>query len=221
MRSYSTVATACLLFLVGCSKTSAPLAPWLYLPTVGQRGDTIRGTVTSFDKDHDSLYYLVDWGDGSPPVWAGPAASAADCDIFHVYSDTGDFGVVAKAKDSTRESGWSDTFYVLVIDYTPSAPTRPAGPDSVKVGDTATYHTAAGDPLSRRVSIQFDWGDTLGDWGPFIAPNEPYFAPHAFSRAGTMLVRARARDSLEHFSNWSDAETVRVTAAKWPSPDSE
>lgn len=213
MRKCWAVAFACLLFLVGCSKDYAPLAPWLFLPSVAQRGDTVSGTVSSYDKNHDSLYFLIDWGDGSTPLWVGPAASAAEYDISHAYGDTGVFGVVAKAKDSTLESGWSDTFYILVVDYRPYVPEKPEGPDSVKVGDSVTYVTAAGHPLSKRVSIQFDWGDTLSDWSQFMPPDTPYSVRHAFDYAGTMLVRARARDSLEHISAWSQPESVLVVGS--------
>ena len=84
----------------------------------------------------------------------------------------------------------------------------------MSVGDSVTYVTAAGHPLLRKVSIQFDWRDTLSDWSEFIPPDQFYYARHAFAHAGSMLVRARAKDSLEHVSDWSKPESVQVEAPK-------
>ena len=72
--------------------------------------------------------------------------------------------------------------------------------------------TAAGHPLLSKVSIQFDWGDTLSDWSEFMAANDFYHARHAFAHVGEMLVRARARDALDHISAWSKPESVFVKA---------
>jgi hypothetical protein len=206
------VPIACLLVLAGCSNNHAPLVPSLLAPTMAQRGDSIRVRVSSFDKDADSLYFLVDWGDGIQSGWVGPVPSASDYEVFHVYNDTGVFGVLAKSKDSTNESGWSDTSFIHVGEYGPFVPHRPSGPETVSVGDSVTYITAAGHPLGTKVSLQYDWGDSLSDWSEFIAANQFYHLRHAFAQAGTMLVRARARDALDHISNWSKPETVNVEA---------
>ena len=212
MRIRWAVPIACLLVLAGCSNNRAPLVPSLFVPTLAQRGDSVQARVSSYDKDADSLYFLIEWGDGTQSGWVGPVASATDTWVFHVYGDTGVFGVLAKAKDATHETGWSDTSFIHVGEYGPFIPHRPSGPKTVSVGDSVTYVTAAGHPLLRKVSIQFDWGDTLGEWGEFIAADQFYHARHAFARAGTMLVRARARDAVDHISDWSKPETVQVTA---------
>jgi hypothetical protein len=217
-----TVPIASLLVLVGCSQNLAPLVPSLFVPTMAQRGDSVRAWVSSYDKDADSLYFFIEWGDGTESGWVGPVLSATDCVISHAYGDTGVFGVRAKAKDATHETVWSDTSFISVAEYGPFVPYRPSGRDTISVGDSATYVTAAGHPLLRKVSIQFDWGDTLGDWGEFIGANQFHYVRHAFARAGTMLVRARARDALDHISDWSKPESVLVKAkdeARSPNPD--
>ncbi len=199
-----------LLVLAGCSKNHAPLIPSLTIPDIAQRGDSVRAWVFSYDKDADSLHFFIEWGDGTESGWFGPVPSATDYTLTHVYEDTGAFPVRAKAKDAVHESGWSDTSLVRVAEYGPFVPHRPTGPDTVSVGDSVTYVTAAGHPLRRDVSLQFDWGDTLGDWSEYIRPDVFFSARHAFSRTGTMLVRARARDALDHISDWSKPETVEV-----------
>jgi hypothetical protein len=206
------VPVACLLVLAGCPGNYAPVVPSLLAPTLAQRGDSIRVRVSSYDKDADSLYFFIEWGDGTESGWLGPVPSASDYEIHHAYSDTGIAAVLAKAKDETHETGWSDTSFIDVGEYGPLVPHRPSGPDTVSAGDSVTYITAAGHPLGSKVSLQFDWGDTLSDWSGFIAANQFYYLRHAFAHAGMMLVRARARDTLEHVSDWSRPESVQVEA---------
>jgi hypothetical protein len=128
----------------------------------------------------------------------------------HVYGDTGVFGVRAKAKDAIHETVWSDTSFIHVGEYGPDIPHRPSGPDTVPVGDSVAYVTATGHPLLKRVAFQFDWGDTIGDWGGFVAAGEFFPGRHAFTRGGTMAVRVRAKDTLEHVTDWSRPESVFV-----------
>jgi hypothetical protein len=210
MRMPWVVLIVCLLALAGCPSSHAPLVPLLFVPDIAQRGDSVRATIFCYDKDADSLYFFVEWGDGTKSDWVGPAPSASDNYLYHTYGDTGVFAVLAKAKDETHETGWSDTSFIRIGEYGPYVPHRPAGPETVSVGDSANYVTAAGHPLNRRVAIQFDWGDTLGEWGEYTRPNVFVTVRHAFSLAGTMLVRARARDTLAHVSDWSKPETVLV-----------
>jgi hypothetical protein len=115
-----------------------------------------------------------------------------------------------KARDAEFESGWSDSFPVNVGEYGPFIPHRPAGRESVEVGDMASYTTAAGHPLNKDVGFQFDWGDTIGNWGEYVKAGENYTAAHVFARPGLVLVRARARDTLNHLTDWSKPESVVV-----------
>jgi hypothetical protein len=200
----------CLAALAGCQKNRPPLVASIMAPTIAQRGDSVWIELYSLDPDGDSLSLLTDWADGSDPAWVGPMPSGSDCRLAHVYGDTGVFGIRAKARDAENESDWSEACTVHVGEYGPGIPRRPTGPDTVAIGDSATYRTSAAHPLGKSVAFQFDWGDTVGDWGEFVAAGEFYSTPHAFSRGGTMAVRARARDTLEHVSDWSGPETVFV-----------
>ncbi len=200
----------CLLVLAGCPKNQPPLVPSLDGPTIGERGDSVRLWAYSFDPDFDSLSYFFEWGDGTQSGWVGPVLSGVECGVAHFYADTGLYGARAKSKDADHETGWSDTLFVRIGDYGPYVPHRPSGPDTVPVGDSASYVTTAGHPLLRRVAFQFDWGDTIGDWGGFVRAGEFYSARHAFIRGGVMAVRARAKDTLDHVSDWSGPESVVV-----------
>jgi hypothetical protein len=205
------VLSALVLFVVvGCHRNSPPTVPLLDGPQMVQRVDSVRLRAYSFDPDSDSLSYVFDWGDGTQSGWVGPEPSGADCGLAHFYPDTGVYGARAKSKDAAHETGWSDTSFIHVGEYGPYVPHRPSGPDTVPVGDSATFVTAAGHPLQKHVAFQFDWGDTVGEWSGFIRAGEFFPARHAFTRGGMMLVRARARDTLEHVSDWSKPESVTV-----------
>jgi len=204
------MALAGLVVLAGCPRNRPPLPPFVEAPTIAQRGDSLRVRVSSYDADSDSLWFLLDWGDGEGSGWVGPLEPGAKLSLAHAYQDTGFYGVRAQAKDAALTSDWSEASPVHVGEYGPGVPHRPSGPETVPVGDSATYVTLAGHPLAKQVSIQFDWGDTVGDWGRFIAAGEFYSARHAFRRGGTMLVRARARDTLEQVSDWSKPKSVIV-----------
>jgi hypothetical protein len=210
MQKYLGLLIPCLLVLAGCPKNKSPLVPSLQGPTIGQRGDSIRLWAYSFDPESDSLSYLFDWGDGTQSAWVGPVQPGAECGLAHVYPDTGVYGARAKSKDAGHETGWSDTAFVQVGEYGPYVPHRPSGPGTVAVGDSVTFVTMAGHPLQRRVAFQFDWGDTVGNWSGFVRAGELFSARHAFARGGTMPVRARAKDTLEHVSEWSKPESVVV-----------
>jgi hypothetical protein len=66
--------------------------------------------------------------------------------------------------------------------------------------------------LHERVAFRFDWGDgDTSGWGSFIRPGNQSAASHTFTRRCTCALRAQARDSLEHYSNWSKPESVFVS----------
>jgi hypothetical protein len=210
MQKWTRTAIACLLVLAGCPENRPPLEPTLDVPTMAQRGDSVRVRVYSFDPDDDSLSMFLEWGDGTESGWVGPLPSPADCGLVHAYGDTGVYGVRARAKDAVHETVWSETCFIRVGEYGPDVPHRPSGPDTVPVGDSAAYVTAAGHPLLKRVAFQFDWGDTVGDWSGFVAAGEFYAGRHAFVHGGWVAVRARAKDTLEHVTDWSGPESVMV-----------
>jgi hypothetical protein len=204
------LAIICLLVLAGCPKNKPPTIPLLDGPELVQRGDSVRLSAYSIDPDYDSLSYLFDWGDGTQSGWVGPEPSGTGCGLAHLYLDTGAYGARAKSKDAAHETDWSDTSFIYVGEYGPYVPHRPSGPDTATVGDSTTFVTSASHPLRRRVAFQFDWGDTIGEWSEFVGSGKIFAARHAFTRGGVMAVRARARDTLEHVSDWSKPESVVV-----------
>lgn len=210
MKHLAFAGLALALAFLGCGRNRAPLTPGLNGPTMVQFGDSTWLEANTFDPDGDSVSYLFDWRDGSDTSWTGPVPSGAGCVRTHAFPDTGSFAVRVRARDGRQETAWSEDFAVHVGEFGPFVPHRPSGRDSVAVGDSASYVTVAGHPLKRRVAFQFDWGDVVGDWSGFVDAGELYPARHAFTRGGLALVRARAKDTLEHVSDWSKPESVVV-----------
>ncbi len=78
------------------------------------------------------------------------------------------------------------------------------------VGDTVQFITRAGHPLQERVAVQFCFGEVLTEWSRFVLPDSIVKILYVFLRPGVFEVRARAKDSLEHISEWSSPKVVWV-----------
>ncbi len=159
----------------------------------------------------ESTAYVIDWGDAGGGETTAFCSVAEACAVSHTYSDSGDYEIRALAWDGKHSSGWSSGYPVEVRPFGPAVPRRPAGRDSVAAGDTARYITYCRHPLGEPVSYQFDWGDSLGGYGPFVSPDSVFSAPHSWGLPGAFAVRARSRDTTGAESAWSDAIEVIVT----------
>ncbi|MFO7638965.1 MAG: PKD domain-containing protein [bacterium] len=202
------VVLALLVMLGGC-RNSPPEPPLLSGQARLRPGDTLRLSAWSVDPDGDSVGYRVDWGDGNESDWSDWYPSGERAAFAHGYGDTGRFEVTARARDRDAPGAVSDPFFARVYEYGPSRPSRPRlAADTVVVGDSFGCMSSAAHPLNERVALQFDWGDTLGDWSDFVKPDSWLVVRHAYSDPGSYAVRARARDSLGHVSDWSDSTAV-------------
>lgn len=202
---------ACFIsLLAGCGNVP-PEPPLLSGPARLRPADSLRVTAWSVDADGDSLGYRAAWGDGGESDWSPWVASGERAGLAHVYGDTGRFGVTARARDRKAESAESGAMFVAVYDYGPDRPLRPRpAADTVAVGDSLGCLSSAGHPLDERVALQFDWGDTLGGWTGYARPGEWLRSRHAYAEPGSYAIRARARDTSGHVSDWSDSTSVLV-----------
>jgi hypothetical protein len=65
--------------------------------------------VYTLDPDHDDVFYLVDWDDGSSSDWLGPYPYGEIVEISHEWTEPGTYEIKAKARDiHDGESDWSD-----------------------------------------------------------------------------------------------------------------
>ncbi|MFO7675921.1 MAG: hypothetical protein R6X12_06375 [bacterium] len=204
---------ACLACLLAGCGSNLPEPPLLFGPTRLRPGDTLRLEAWSTDQDGDSLQYRVVWGDGAESDWSRWYPSGERVGFARAYQDTGRFDVLARARDRVGEGGASGPLPVQVFDFGPYRPTRPQlAADTARAGDTLGCVSSAGHPLNERVALQFDWGDTLGDWSAYVRAGEWLRMRHSYPAPGTYGIRARARDTSGHVSGWSDSVSVLILA---------
>ncbi len=208
-------ATAMVLATVGCSNRP-PSAPIVYGPTMLRPNTEAWFSCVSVDAEDDDVSYQFSWGDGTCGEWSEWNPPGLEYSETHSYTDTGIFNVTCRARDEKHETGWTDSLTVRVYDYAPFVPHRPSGPDTVLVGDTVLFLGCGDHPLGERIALQFDWGDTLGEWSGLEAPRTWVKMSHVYWQGGVFAVRARARDSLEHITDWSKPETVLVVDSFGP-----
>ncbi len=198
-----------LLMVVAC-QNHPPSAPIVNGTTRCRPGDTARFQAVAVDPEEDSLNYDFSWGDGLGSGWSGWLPHGVEYPAEHVFAETGSYSVLCRSRDGKHESGWSDSLPVLVRHYIPFVPPRPSGPETLTVSDSAWFATTASHPLERRVSVEFDWGDSSGTRTGYHPSSSVFWAAHVFTASGRYEVRARAIDSLEYASGWSAPESVLV-----------
>jgi Lectin like domain/PKD domain/Papain family cysteine protease len=93
----------------------------------------------------------------------------------------------------------------------PNTPSIPSGPASGLSATSYSYSTSAIDPDGDQVKYTFDWGDGATSQTGLVDSGTSASLPHAWSAAGTYLVKAMATDSKSAESYWSGALTVIIT----------
>ncbi|OYD15034.1 hypothetical protein CH330_06855 [candidate division WOR-3 bacterium JGI_Cruoil_03_51_56] len=212
MKLVYAVAFLFLVIMPGCLGERAPRAPVIDGPNVALPGDTVRFWACSSDPNSGNLSYLFDWGDSTVDNWTAELASGDTLFRTHIYSDTGNYVVQVRSHDKTGlESEWSLPLDIAIAFTGPLIPEPPQGPAQVYKDTAYWFETAANHIRKDSISIQFDWGDTLGGWTDFVRAGEPVSDSHTFRFSGSYFIQARARDRAGSLSLWSLPETVVVT----------
>jgi len=204
------VATAFVLVLA-CVGPQPPSRPLVGGPGAGQPGETLRFWVRSVARNRGNLAYQFDWGDGSKLQWTPERASGETLTSRKVYADTGSYLVRAKARDETGlESDWSEPLMVRVAFLGPVTPSQPQGPAKAYPDTFLVFTVGVEHVRAESVSVQFDWGDTVGDWSPFVRSGAVVRDSHSYKDYGEYEVKARARDRAGNVSPWSVPASVVV-----------
>jgi len=87
----------------------------------------------------------------------------------------------------------------------PSPPTI-YGPSSGKVGTSYEYTFYSPDPDSDEISYFIDWGDNNSEWTGYMSSGAK--VNHTWSKKGTYLIMAKAKDDLGFESGWSELEVT-------------
>jgi hypothetical protein len=205
------VALAAAVLVGSTCKNVAPESPTIYGPGVGKPGAALTFGFAGTDPNGDDIWYMVSWGDGTVPAWSVGHPSGEQHVENHTYADSGTYFIKAKVKDAgNAESGWSDSVQVAIGHFRPNTPFRPTGTAACTTGVAYTYTTRAIHPNEDSIAFQYNWGDTLGPYGPMVASGAYFQTTHVFETLGTYIVRARAKDARGLESGWSNSLEVTV-----------
>jgi hypothetical protein len=107
--------------------------------------------------------------------------------------------------------GWS-ACVIKASDY-PAIPETPSGPGEGETEVEYGFSTTTTDPEEDSVFYWFDWGDeTSSGWlGPY-GSGDACTTSYSWSDPGTRMVKAKAKDTFDHESDWSEALAVVVYA---------
>ena len=201
---------------------SAPNTPSIPSgPQSGVTGESYEYSTSATDVDGDQVYYWFDWDDGTNSGWVGPYNSGQEGSATHAWNTPGTYNIKAKAKDTNNaESGWSDELTIVLTqgsNEAPNIPSKPNGPTSGSAGASYSYKTSTTDPEGNQVYYWFDWDDgTNSGWvGPYNSGQEGS-ATHAWNTPGTYQIQAKAKDTNNAESGWSERLTVTMKLVNDP-----
>jgi len=84
-----------------------PSTPSIKGNETGPFGTNQQYEIKARDPEGNSVYYMIDWGDGTITDWLGPYASNVDITQSHNWDEKGTYQVQVKAKDIyDQESDW-------------------------------------------------------------------------------------------------------------------
>jgi lysophospholipase L1-like esterase len=177
---------------------------------------------SSIDPDGDQVKYTFDWGDGTTSV-TGLVNSGTVASASHTWAKAGTYQVKANATDSKgATSGYSSILTVTINpNKSPNAPSKPLGSAKCVAGSSYSYSTSATDPDKDKVKYTFDWGDGTKSETGLVTSGIKSSAMHAWSVAGTYLVKANATDSKGAVSGYSSSLTIIVNPNKPPTAPSK
>jgi len=92
---------------VGEADNAPPEPPSISGPGRGKIGRAYDYVFRSSDPEGGSIYYFVDWGDGSDSGWLGPYPSGDNITVSHTWAEQGTYHVRAQARDQEGiQSPW-------------------------------------------------------------------------------------------------------------------
>ncbi len=96
----------------------APDTPTINGPATGAPGKSYLFKMQTIDANGDTVYYYIDWGDGTTSEWIGPFNSGAQASTTHSWSEQGTYTIQIKAKDTAGdESDWGTMDIAMPFEY--------------------------------------------------------------------------------------------------------
>ncbi|MFA5101742.1 MAG: PQQ-binding-like beta-propeller repeat protein [Candidatus Thermoplasmatota archaeon] len=98
--------------------TEPPNTPSIEGSEAGKAGTLYPYTFVANDPEEDSVFYYIDWGDGTNTGWIGPYLSGEEITREHSWSEKGTFSITCKAKDVIySESDWGTLTVTMPHSY--------------------------------------------------------------------------------------------------------
>jgi len=104
-------------------------------------------------------------------------------------------------------SGYLHAFGTIESNEPPDPPII-GGTTEGAVGTEYWYSFLSIDPDNNPVQIFTDWGDGTNGWSYEGASGKNIWMPHTWTKKGTYIIKAKARDSIGAESNWSTMEVT-------------
>jgi len=84
-----------------------PAVPAISGNTIAEFGTDQQYEIRARDPEGNTVYYMIDWGDGTTSDWLGPYASNTEIIQHHIWDVKGTYNIQVKAKDIyNQESEW-------------------------------------------------------------------------------------------------------------------
>ncbi|MCD6108845.1 MAG: PKD domain-containing protein [Thermoplasmata archaeon] len=187
-------------------------------PNSGYTNTSYSFSTSTTDPEGNKIRYYFSWGDGTGE-WTNYVHSGETVSISHVWTRAGSYQVKVKAQDEEgAESEWSPSKTITITEKPPQpennppdTPNKPTGPIMGYTNISYNYSTKTTDPDNDQVYYLFDWGDgTNTGWlGPYNS-STAISKIHSWDKPGTYEVKARAKDTNNAESQWSQTLTVTI-----------
>ena len=104
--------------IVTITDNTPPTVPEVTGPAEGKPDKPYLFNIMSTDAQDQTISYYVDWGDGTITDWVGPYISGAQIHVTHTWTETGEYLVKVKAKDSMdMESDWASWSIAMPVEF--------------------------------------------------------------------------------------------------------
>ncbi len=179
-----------------------PATPQITGPANGTNGHSCYYTLNCIDQDGDQIYYWIEWGDGYTNEWNGPYDSGQSVIFSHSWDTPGVYIISVQSKDDHgAESGWGT--FVMNIGSNPPETPQITGAVNGSPGDAYDYTFITSDEDGNLFYYWIDWGDgQTNQWiGPYNS-GQVVTLPHTWSKKGTYVIKAKAKDTYGAESGW-------------------
>jgi outer membrane protein assembly factor BamB len=206
----------CLLSLVAfsCHRANRPPYP-PQTPTGPLEGKTqarYQFFASTTDPDGDPVCYEFDWGDGDTSAWSRFMSSGLTSVDTNSWSRNGQYSIRARGKDTHEAtSEWSEGFVFSIGNRPPTTPQFLYAPGRLWPGMTDSIVVLSYDFDLDSFNYVIDWGDSSGlDTSSLTFSGGMSTLRHTWVEVGSFSVRARARDTRDLLSDWSEPQEVQV-----------